>query len=180
MIQFAKDHNLCCDSDFVSILSNLLFTRPYVCAAAFDHFVDVRDLAINTVYDKWQQYLSDDYSDVMNVNTSNNPLTRILVKCEVVSNGKVKKVEKEITASLSLLHAALVLLGNWNEEEETLDMPAKEKNEEPKCDAVRNLARFLITKPSLDDDDKSMISGAAGAMLKESNKRAVSVDQVRH
>lgn len=177
LIQFAKENTLSCDFDFVSIICNLLFTRPFVCAATFDRFVDVRDLAINKVYEKWQEYLSSE-DEVMNGSESNDSFSRILVVYQRDSNDNTEKVEKEITIPLSLLHAALVLLGNWNEEEESSNLSMMERNEEPRCTSVRNLARFLI-EPISEVDDKSMVPGAAGAVLNESSKRAVSVDQVR-
>jgi len=67
-----------------------------VCAAAFDCLVDLRDLEINSIYEKWLQHLSDDITFNMNGNESSDFMAKVFVICQVTSNDNFKEVKKKI------------------------------------------------------------------------------------
>ena len=153
-VAFVKQEDTTNTLDFLTILCDLLSARPQVCTAAMEICPEFRDMGIEKIHSEWQRIINDPIEESLDH-----------VKLYITS-------KKSIYTSLHLLHAAILLLSNWKNDDDEND-ELMDQYKEPENEAVMALANHLIVTQSNDNPT----TGLAGATF-PNGKPAIGIDQV--
>jgi hypothetical protein len=168
---FAKENEIGGNWDFASAFIALISSRPSVCAEALDRFADIRTLGIKTLYEAFQNCISDssavDRGNCVSINL-----------CGQFHH-------KEAILSLPLLQASAVLLSIWKEPNGAASRKDSAAGanisgiEDEAGDAslfITRLANMLLHPINTSNDGAE--EGLATAKIIHSGSSAVSVESV--
>lgn len=165
--KFIEEHRLDEAFDFDAILCEIVASRPSVCSDTFDRFPDLRALAVAKVHGAFVQALDSSGAATAAAAASVTPASSSLMVAITIpkedSGQQSAKVTHAVVSS-NLLHAAIILISNWQHRGED----AQNVDEE---NAIMQLLRYLVL-PYTDKGD----SGLSSAWYNQ--KRAVSVEEV--
>ena len=165
--KFIEEHRLDEAFDFDAILCEIVASRPSVCSDTFDRFPDLRALAVAKVHGAFVQALDSSGAAAAAVDvTSASSSLMVAITIPKEDGGQQSAKVTHAVVSSNLLHAAIILISNWQHRGED----AQNVDEE---NAIMQLLRYLVL-PYTDKGD----SGLSSAWYNHNQKRAVSIEEV--
>lgn len=162
-IDVASSKGISGEWKFSSSLCDLTSSRQSICSDAFARFRDLRELAINVIYDDFKRYLELEVGGVGSIEDETDVQ---FTPCRSSGNGDLKCVR----LSLSLLQSACVLLSIWKDTGDPNDESKALVNE------LANILMFPFDSPESLLLAADGVEGVASATMVDSGERAVSVD----
>ena len=132
-------------------------------------------MGIDIIYKRWMENLNETNSSFQESSVYSVKIKFYEEKDELKNDDHA--LPKHVYAPLPLLHAAILLLSNYKEDEDDDEPMDHTQYKEPHNRAVMGLAKYLIVAKRKEPDDPTVVTGLAGATASD-NKRAICIDHV--